>query len=181
MIVSRERLGEILGISNRRLDELVREGLPGEAPKVAGDRWKFDTAPAVGWLREKERKLALGEVAKVDANEAKRRKIAAEAALMELELAKAQGLLLPISDFVKAWEQMIGSCRAKMLALGSKLGPALAIISDAAECNLVIDRSVNEALLELSDFEPNIPFDCAGESEHSIQLARTEKRKDKQK
>lgn len=167
MQVNRDKLSDFLGVSPRRIDELVREGMPGERPKVTGDSWKFDTAAAVEWLRQKERQNVLGEVVRIDETEAKRRKVAAEAALMELELAKAQGKVLPISDFSKSWERMIGSCRAKLLGLGSKLGPALAIMSDASQCSVAIDRELNEALQELSDFEPEVLFESASDTEHA--------------
>lgn len=167
MQVNRDRLSDFLGVSTRRIDELVREGMPGERPKTTGDSWKFDTAAAVEWLRQKERQNVLGEVVRIDEGEAKRRKVAAEAALMELELAKAQGKVLPITDFSKAWEGMIGSCRAKLLGLGSKLGPALAIMADPSQCSVAIDRELNEALQELSDFEPEVSFESAGDPEHA--------------
>jgi hypothetical protein len=134
--------------------------MPGEAPKRPGDQWKFDTAASVEWLRQRERQSALGEIATIDEGEAKRRKIAAEAAMAELELAKAEEQAIGLQDFAKAWAGMIGSARAKLLGLGSKLGPGLAIIEDAAECSSIVDAGISEALQELSEFEPEIRFDA---------------------
>lgn len=156
VFVNRERLAEILGCSLRTIDEYRRQGMPGEAPGRPGEQWKFDTAAAVEWLRQRERQSVLGEVAKIDESEAKRRKLAAEAAMAELDLAKAEGAALGIQDFGTAWAAMIGSARAKLLGLGSKLGPSVAIVDDAAECNAMIDGAIAEALQELSEFEPEI-------------------------
>jgi hypothetical protein len=116
-------------------------------------------------LRQRERQSALGEIATIDEGEAKRRKIAAEAAMAELELAKAEEQAIGLQDFAKAWAGMIGSARAKLLGLGSKLGPGLAIIEDAAECSSIVDAGISEALQELSEFEPEIRFDAESDKE----------------
>lgn len=165
MLVNRERLAEVLGCSLRTIDEFKRQGMPGEAPKRPGDQWKFDTAASVEWLRQRERQSALGEIATIDESEAKRRKLAAEAAMAELDLAKAEEQAVSLQDFAKAWSGMIGSARAKLLGLGSKLGPGLAIIDDAAECRSAVDAGIGEALQELSEFEPEIPFDAESDKQ----------------
>jgi hypothetical protein len=160
LLVNREKLADFLGCSLRTVDEYKRQGMPGEAPKRPGDQWKFETAASVEWLRQRERQSALGEIATIDEGEAKRRKIAAEAAMAELELAKAEEQAISVQDFAKAWAGMIGSARAKLLGLGAKLGPGLAIIEDAAECSAAVDAGIGEALQELSEFEPDIQFEA---------------------
>jgi DNA-binding transcriptional MerR regulator len=165
MLVNREKLAELLGCSLRTIDEYKRQGMPGEAPKRPGDQWKFDTAASVEWLRQRERQSALGEIATIDESEAKRRKLAAEAAMAELDLAKAEEMAVAVQDFSKAWAGMIGSARAKLLGLGSKLGPGLAIIEDAAECSSAVDAGIGEALQELSEFEPEIRFDAESDQQ----------------
>jgi hypothetical protein len=160
MLLNREKLAEFFGCSLRTIDEYKRQGMPGEAPKRPGDQWKFDTAASVEWLRQRERQSALGEIATIDESEAKRRKLAAEAAMAELDLAKAEEQAVSVQDFAKAWAGMIGSARAKLLGLGSKLGPGLAIIEDPAECSSAVDVGISEALQELSEFEPDIQFEA---------------------
>lgn len=160
MLLNREKLAEFLGCSLRTIDEYKRQGMPGDAPKRPGDQWKFDTAASVEWLRQRERQSALGEIATIDEAEAKRRKLAAEAAMAELELAKAEEQAISVQDFGQAWAAMIGSARAKLRGVGSKLGPTVAIIEDPSECSSAIDVEINEALQELSEFEPEIRFDA---------------------
>lgn len=158
MLVNREKLAEVLGCSLRTVDEYRRQGMPGDAPKKPGDQWRFDSGAVVEWLREKERVNALGEIAQIDEGEAKRRKLAAEAAMAELELAKAEGSAVSVPDVATSWASMIGAARSKLLGLGSKLGRQVAIVNDPAECNSIISAGVSEALQELSEFEPEIPI-----------------------
>src|SRR4051812_9016969 len=117
MQLNRDKLAEMLGCSLRTVDEYRRQGIPGEPPKRPGDQWKFESSEVITWLRDRERTSALGEVAKVDEAEAKRRKLAAEASLAEHELALKQGAAVAISDFEASWAAMIGAARAKLLGL----------------------------------------------------------------
>jgi len=165
MVVNRERLADVLGCSLRTVDEYVRQGMPGDPPKKGGDSWRFESAACIGWLRERERQSALGEIAKIDREEAGRRKLAAEAALVEHDLALKQRAAVAVSDFGRLWTHMIGASRAKLRGIGAKLGRVVALSQDAAECEALIDELVSEALQELSEFEPEIPVEPAGSDE----------------
>jgi Phage DNA packaging protein Nu1 len=72
MVLNREKLAEVLGCSLRTIDEYTRQGMPGEPPKHGGDQWRFDPAASVDWLRERERKVVLGDIAKINETEARR-------------------------------------------------------------------------------------------------------------
>lgn len=165
MQVNREKLAELLGVSLRTVDEYRRQGMPGDPPKRGGDQWRFDTAAVVGWLRERERANAIGEIAQIDEGEARRRKIAAEAAMAELNLAREEGKAVGIADFEAAGAAMIGAARARFLGLGGKVGPVVALNSDPAECKALIDEAIHEALQELSEFEADICTESRGATE----------------
>ena len=138
--------------------------MPGDPPAKGGDQWRFESSAVVGWLREKERQSVLGEVSKIDEHEAKRRKLAAEAAMAELELAKKQGIALGIADFEASWAAMIGAARAKLLGLGAALGPEVALSSDPDECSSLVESGIAEALQELSEFESDIQVVASSDS-----------------
>jgi terminase small subunit / prophage DNA-packing protein len=163
MTLNRDKLAAMLGCDVRMVDDYIRQGMPGDSPKYKGDQWRFDTAAVIGWLRERERTSALGEVAKIDEGDARRRKLAAEAKLVELELAKAEGQAVGLATFSAAMSGMIGAARAKLLGLGSALGPEIAAVADPAECQVLIDAAVSEALQELSEHGGNeIPDEPGG-------------------
>ncbi len=72
-------------------------------------------------------------------DEARTRKVNAEAEIAELELAKIRGTLCMTNDVVAAWESVLHACKAKFLALPTKVAPILAkLFIDAAECENVI-------------------------------------------
>lgn len=151
MFLNREKLAELLGCALRTVDEYRRQGMPGEAPARPGAQWRFDSAAVIEWLRNRERHDALGEVANISEADAKRRKLAAEAAIAEHELAEKQGKAVSVADFQAATSKIIGAARAKLLGIGSAVGPEVALESDPAQCEAIVQGRINEALEELSE------------------------------
>ena len=87
-------------------------------------------------------------------DEARTRKVAAEAEIAELDLAKIRGELAPVSEVVKAWEDVLAAMKAKLLALPTKVGPALSAEDDAAVIQSRLEEEIKECLDELSNYEP---------------------------
>lgn len=88
--------------------------------------------------------------------EARTRKINAEAEIAELELARIRGTLCLTDDVVKAWETVLHSCKAKFLSMPSKVAPIMANESDVAIIKDHLENAIREALLELSNYQPAI-------------------------
>ena len=150
--LNRAQLAETCGVSLVTVDNWVREGCPYiKRPGRKGvSQWEFSPAAVFEWRIERERRAVLGEVVKIDETEARRRKLAAEAGLAELELAKANGACVSIEDAQRASGQMIGAARAKLLSMPNKLCRLVAIESDVATCESLLRDSVEEALAELA-------------------------------
>jgi len=154
-VLNRTELAEFCGVSLVTIDNWVREGCPYVSRPVrrGAGQWEFSPGAVFQWRVDKERKSALGEVAEIDESEARRRKLAAEAGLAELELHLANGAAVKIQDQEKVWVQMVGAARARLLSLPSKLGRLLAIELEASACQSLVESGINEALLELSEFQ----------------------------
>jgi hypothetical protein len=89
-------------------------------------------------------------------DEARTRKINAEAEISELELAKIRGTLCMTDDVVKAWEGVLHACKAKLLGLPSKMAPVLSNITDTALIKNHVELGIREALEELSNYQPSV-------------------------
>lgn len=89
-------------------------------------------------------------------DEARTRKINAEAEIAELELAKIRGTLCLTDDVVKAWETVLHACKAKFLSMPTKVAPIVANESDVAIIKDHLENAIREALLELSNYQPTI-------------------------
>lgn len=84
-----------------------------------------------------------------DFDDAKARKMAAEAELAEIELAKARGEMVSVTEAAKLVAEEYAAVRSKLLSLPSKLGPMLAIEDTETACRALLSRGINEALNEL--------------------------------
>ena len=84
-----------------------------------------------------------------DLEDAKARKLAAEAELAEIELAKARAEVVVIAVAAKLVADEYAAVRAKLLSIPSKLAPMLAIEPTEAGCRALVQRAINEALDEL--------------------------------
>lgn len=65
-------------------------------------------------------------------DEARTRKINAEAEISELELDKIKGSLVLAEDVTKAWMDVLGAVKGKLLSIPTKAAPIVAAESDAA-------------------------------------------------
>lgn len=99
-------------------------------------------------------------------DEARTRKVNAEAEIAELELARVHGTLVLAADVVQAWEDVLGALKGKLLSIPTKAAPVVSAESDAALCQHILEDLLNEALEELSNYEPIIdPASTSGVSD----------------
>ena len=87
-------------------------------------------------------------------DEARTRKITAEAEIAELELAKVKAILVAAVDVVNAWQDVLNALRGKLLSVPSKAAPQLAVETEPAACQDICEQLINEALEELSNYDP---------------------------
>lgn len=84
------------------------------------------------------------------------RKMKADADTAEINLAKLKGELCVTADVIKAWESVLHSCRAKLLAIPTKISPILANETETNSVKLVLEEAVREALAELANYQPEV-------------------------
>ena len=89
-------------------------------------------------------------------DEARTRKINAEAEIAELELQRIKATMCFTADVVKAWESVLHACRAKLLAVPVKMAPVVSGISDTATIKERLEEAIREALDELANYNPSV-------------------------
>jgi phage terminase Nu1 subunit (DNA packaging protein) len=142
-------LAAFLGISERRVQQLVKLGMPRAA------RGQYDLLPCAKWyvefLQEELKKRSPAtqpENAGIDAERA--RLVAAQADRAEIEVAVRRGDLMFAPHTEAAWADAIHRARERLLAMPVKLGPQLTNVSDPSECARAIESEVHAALDELA-------------------------------
>ena len=136
-------LSEILGISTRRVQQLVEDGiLP--APDKQG---AYDIPACVQSFYYNE--FTGGEDEELDGRYERARKAKAEADRIEFDLKVKQGQYIQ-ADLVKnEIEKSIGNCRAKLLALPRKFTPQISVAQNPNEIEDILTNGITEALNEL--------------------------------
>lgn len=99
-------------------------------------------------------------------DEARTRKMNADAEIAEMELAKIRLELCSTQDVIKAWTDVLNACRAKFLALPTKIAPLVSTEDDAAIVKDILEQQIHEALTELANYDPSInPITTSGSSD----------------
>ncbi|MFL9499218.1 hypothetical protein ACJMQP_04090 [Rhodopseudomonas palustris] len=146
-IVTKSELSLITGLAVVTIDRMIAEG----APIVAkgGSRkqgWQINTADFVGWYVRHKVAEATGDPDEGGFDVAKRRDKEAQARLREIEIAKREGELVPISD-VEAWAaEKFGVVRSRFLAAETQV-PGL---SD--EQRDALKAAISDAFSDVSGF-----------------------------
>lgn len=141
---SLETISKLLDLTPRRVQQLSKEGV---IPKA--ERGRYELVPAVrGYIAYlKERSINPGVVS---FDEVRARKTAAEAELAELDLQEKKKQLVPMSEVINKWLELIGACRTRMLSIPAKLAPVVAVEESPAICKQIIEEQILESLDEIS-------------------------------
>jgi len=173
-------MAKLLQITPRRLQQLVSEGV---IPKIS--RGRYELAPVVqayiNYLRER---TLPGMMNVVSLDEARQRKLAAEAKLAEIEVAKAEGGVVTIQIVEKSWTDLVHAVRGRLLALPQNVAAMVAVEDDTGKCEALINREIKSALAEFGDGKlPDIrerdkePDKSAGKGDAGVRTTARPKRK----
>ena len=173
-------MAKLLLLTPRRLQQLVTEGV---IPKV--ERGRYELAPVVqAYIQYLRERSVPGQMNVVSLDEARQRKLAADAKLAEIEVAKAEGAVASISAVEKGWTDLVHTVRGRLLALPQNIAAMVAVEDDTGKCEALMAREIRSALAELGDGNlPDIedrtgePDASAGESDAGDAPAARSKRK----
>lgn len=174
--VSEEDLADCLGVSERRVRQMVKEGI---AVKVSAGKYdlKESAKRYIQTMKEKEKnqsqsleKLKVAQAAETLMHEKlKKRKT-------ELVVNEMEKKLHLASDVEEIWNTMVISAKSRITAIPVKVSPVLVGIEDVKEVQSILKREINECLNEISnydvtkfdkDFEEELYGDEAGTTEES--------------
>lgn len=150
-LVKQLELARILGVDERTIQRWHKDGLPrhGEGRGI-----RYPLTECIAWVRQRDREQVEAQTergAPTDYDEAKARKMAAEAELAELELARARGTIVTVDDVERMLSAPLYRLRAKLLNLPSKWSPSLVGCRTIAEAQTRLEAAVEEAMLSLSE------------------------------
>lgn len=146
--MSQADLARILPLTTRQIRNLEADGLPHRAD---GNRKWYPIPEAVVWWRDREVAAALAGVQVSDLDRIKERKLEAEAAAKELELAERRGQLMRAAAARHTWAAVLTRLRSKVISFMGALAPQMVGLENPREAKAILDRAMNELLAELRE------------------------------
>jgi phage terminase Nu1 subunit (DNA packaging protein) len=141
----------ICGVDKTAVRAWITQGCPArESYRGKVREWRLNIGQVLRWKEKRAVEAVQGDTSKLDIDEAKRRKTAAEAALAELELAKQRGELVPLQAIAEIVGDAFANVRARLLSLPSALAPQVVHMT-AAESRAILESAIDDVLGELSN------------------------------
>ncbi len=140
------QVAHVLNISERRIQQLAKEGLPRE------ERGKYDLANCMIWyIRYLQKKLESKSLGSEDFGRSsflaeKRRLVKADAELREIELAEKRKQLVSIADVEKSWTDLILEAKARVLAIAPRIAADLVGETSRVMIQAKIEKAAKDAL-----------------------------------
>lgn len=166
--VGLEEFGRILGRQPGYVRDAIRDGMPVKTKGDRGTAWEIETGPAILWLlnraegsgRERAARrggagAGAGEQGSLqltpDMEDAKARKMHADALRSELAYLQARNAVLEVEAVARVVADACARVRARVLALPTKLAPQVITCASAAEAKAMLTTAVDAALRELTN------------------------------
>ncbi|MCY1550777.1 hypothetical protein D9M68_870540 [compost metagenome] len=143
--VTDAQLAALAGVSTRRIRQLAEAG---RLTRVGRNRYELGEAFAA--LVEE---MSGGDKAS-ELTAERVRKTRADANLAELEYARAKGLVAPLSECEKAWEQFCVVLRTNLLLIPSRIAQSLIGETDERRLKAVLREEITLALHAAADYNP---------------------------
>lgn len=154
--LNQTELAAHLGLTTRQIRNLEAEGLPHRAE---GNRKWYPIPEAIQWYIEWKRQEVLRDIEKVDFKKPRARKMAAEARMAEIELAKEEGRLLPREVLDETYGRMLDLVRRGLLNMPGRWASHFSPLPPR-KAEAIIRRAVAEQLEELSSMSAHLQADA---------------------
>ncbi len=162
--VNQADLAAIFGVTTVSIRAWERKGCPVVEKGSKGKSSFYNTAAVARWREEQAALAATGDTNAMDIEEARRRKVAAEAALAEMDLATRRGEYVLVEEVGVAVEAEYATIRANFLSMPGDIASDLEHLQ-SAEIEELLATKVSEILNELSADSAYATEVAAGESE----------------
>jgi len=144
------RVASALNLSEQRVQQLVKEGMPREG------RGQYDPVKCMLWyIRYLQQVIQKKSVPTLDGGfvgerEERVRLLRADADLREMELAKERGQLLALPDVEAVLTDLVLTTKARIMALAPRLAPELVDETSRVMIQAKIEKACKEALAYLA-------------------------------
>lgn len=160
-------IARLLDLTERRVQQLAREGVIPPAARNGTERGRYDLVGAVrGYVQYLREQATRSQSGTADFGAERARLVKAKADLAEMDADARRSDLLPAGEVEDAWIAVLARLRARLLVLPDRLAPLVHEETTIAGARASIRETIAEALTELS----SLPVAAAPDPEGSATL-----------
>lgn len=143
--VSQKDLASFFDVDVRTIRRWTTDGIP----RTRNGRYALKAC--VAWVREKDQREARERARPEDYDDARKRKMAAEAELIEYDLMERRGELMTVEQFDELVSTTYGRVRAALLALPARMAPDVVGLATVRDARSTVKRFVGEVMETIAD------------------------------
>lgn len=146
--VSQSECAAVFGVHRNTVGNWLKAGCPfiQKANKKQGKDWILNTAEVAQWRAELAVKNAVGDTKDLDEVELRKRKLAAETTVAEIEAATRRGEVATIETIEKQWTDLVIEVRQRLMQVGKRSAASLVGMKDKREIQAVIEDEIEQCL-----------------------------------
>jgi len=149
--VGRSEIADLFGVGESTVDQWVRKGMPVVEKGSRGVKWQINTAQVSEWLKSRAVEEITGKFDATDERELRRRKLAAETAKAEIELAKIREEVADVADIEKQLTELFTRIKKNLRNIPNRAALSLVGEKDETKIKSVILQEIDATLQELAD------------------------------
>lgn len=147
MEINITQLAQFYGVNRTAVNQWLNEGLPYVQKGERGKKpYVFESKDVAEWHRQRNRNSVKRSQGEMTAEQARQRKLQAEAGLAELELAKKEGLVVEIEEIERHLCHDFAKFRAAALKLPERCVIRLVGETDETKIKAIIKEEMIAAL-----------------------------------
>lgn len=145
-----KQLAEFYDVDRRTITNWVNS-TPGCPSWKEGSERFFDSVKVAAWREAKARAESERDATPLDLEEARARKMTADAELAELELGRLRGELVPVDAVRTTMADLTSRVRAQLLAIPGRYSARIVGLPSLAEAARALDLAMRDVLNELKE------------------------------
>lgn len=147
MELDTQQLADFYGVSTARVNQWVREGAPVKIKGSRGIAHIFDTGDFSKWRDS----VLASNTERMTLDEARLKKLAAEASISELELAKKKGDVVDLDEIERDLKNKFATLRSSIRSIPERVVLQLIGLKDEVKIKTIILTEIDSTLKRIID------------------------------
>lgn len=152
--LNRTELAGLMGKNVTTIDSWIRDGMPFLKKGSKGINWEFDLTEVIKW-REQKIRSNIPNSELIEYEEARRRKVAAEAGILEIELQRKRSEVISKDEVEQGLSKAFLTIKQRLRTIPERIISQLISETDERQASELMLNEIDDALLELSQQDYN--------------------------